>query len=206
MSHENEEYPTEEKRGRPLDLSRNKVILETTLELLAERGYDSLTIDAVAIKAKVGKGTIYRRWSSKMELVIDAAMLTNPLEVSINKLNRNQDLRGQLIDLLSLLFMQDNKKYQKAMNAICNALNEQLDQGMRDAFYWSYRNMIASILQPYVKEYQLTDDDIELITDIGPALVMYNNLYSRNQSNNAQYIERIVDKLMMPIVFKQESR
>ncbi|PYY27908.1 TetR/AcrR family transcriptional regulator [Paenibacillus illinoisensis] len=204
MSHDNKkEFTAEEKRGRPLDLSRNKVILETTLELLAEKGYDSLTIEAVAIQAKVGKGTIYRRWSSKMELVIEAAMLANPIEISINKLNRDQNLRGQLIDLLSLLFMQDNKKYQKAMNAICNALNEQLDQGMRDAFYWSYRNVITSILQPYVKEYQLTDDDIELIADIGPALVMYNNIYVRNQSNNVQYIERIVDKLMMPIVLKQ---
>lgn len=204
MSHENEkEHPTEEKRGRPLDLSRNKVILETTLELLAEKGYDSLTIDAVAIQAKVGKGTIYRRWSSKMELVIDAAMLTNPVEVSINKLNRNQDLRGQLIDLLSLLFLQDNKKYQKAINAICNALNEQLDQGMRDAFYGIYRNVIASILHPYVTKYQLSDDDIELITDIGPALLMYNNLYASKQSNHVHYVERIVDKLMMPIVLKQ---
>jgi len=204
MSHDNKkEYTTEEKRGRPLDLSRNKVILETTLELLAEKGYDSLTIEAVATQAKVGKGTIYRRWSSKMELVIEAAMLANPIEISINELNRNQDLRGQLIDLLSLLFMQHNKKYQKAMNAICNALNEQLDQGMRNAFYWSYRNVVTSILQPYVAEYQLTDDDIELIADIGPALVMYNNIYARNQSNNVQYIERIVDKLMMPIILKQ---
>lgn len=196
------QHQTEEKRGRPLDLSRNKVILETTLDLLAEDGYDSLTIDAVAIKAKVGKGTIYRRWSSKMELVIEAATLMSPLEISITKLNRNQDLRGQLIDLLSMLFQQDNKKYQKAMKAICNAVNEQLDQGMRDAFYWRYRNAIESILKPYVKEYQITEDDLELITDIGPALVMY-NIHSKNQSTNAHYIERIVDKLMMPIVLKQ---
>jgi len=203
MSHEEKKCSIEDKRGRPLDLTRNKVILETTLELLAEKGYDSLTIDAVAIKAKVGKGTIYRRWSSKMELVIDAAMLTNPLEASINNLNRNQDLRGQMIDMLTLIFKQDNKKYQKAMNAICNALNEQLDQGMRDAFYWSYRTVIQSILQPYVEKYELTEEDIELISDIGPALVTFNILHARNQSNNIRYIERIVDKLMMPIILKQ---
>jgi len=197
------QHQTEEKRGRPLDLSRNKVILETTLDLLAENGYDSLTIEAVATKAKVGKGTIYRRWSSKMELVIDAATLMNPLEISIEKLNKNQDLRGQLIDLISLLFLQDNQKYQKAMSAICNAVNEQLDRGMRDAFYWRYRNIIESFLKPYVKENHITDDDLELITDIGPALVMYNNTYSRNQSTNVQYVERIVDKLMMPILLKQ---
>ncbi|WP_145407821.1 TetR/AcrR family transcriptional regulator [Paenibacillus xylanexedens] len=201
MSHE-KHTTSEEKRGRPLDLSRNKVILETTLDLLAENGYEALTIEAVAIKAKVGKGTIYRRWSSKVELVIDAATLMSPFETSIGNLDRNQNLRGQLIDLLSLMFLQDNKKYQKAMNAICNAVNEQLDQGMRDTSNWRYRNVLESILEPYVKEYQLTEDDIELITDIGPALVMY-NLYSRNQSTDVHYIERIVDRFMMPIILKQ---
>ncbi|OMF87572.1 TetR/AcrR family transcriptional regulator [Paenibacillus sp. FSL R7-0273] len=194
------QHETEEKRGRPIDLSRNKVILETTLDLLAENGYDSLTIEAVAIKAKVGKGTIYRRWSSKMELVIDAATVMSPLEISLMKLNTNQELRGQLIDLLSVIFLQDNMKYQKAMNAICNAVNEQLDKGMREAFYKRYRNVIQSILEPYVKEHRIADDDLELITDIGPALAMYNY---RNQTTSVHYVERIVDKIILPIVLKQ---
>ncbi|KUP24180.1 TetR/AcrR family transcriptional regulator [Paenibacillus sp. DMB5] len=194
------QHETEEKRGRPIDLSRNKVILETTLDLLAENGYDSLTIEAVAIKAKVGKGTIYRRWSSKMELVIEAATVMSPLEISLMKLNTNQNLRGQLIDLLSVIFLQDNMKYQKAMNAICNAVNEQLDKGMREAFYKRYRNVFESILEPYVKEHLITDDDLELITDIGPALAMYNY---RNQSTSVHYVERIVDKIILPIVLKQ---
>jgi len=203
MTYEKQQQ-TEEKRGRPLDLSRNRVILETTIDLLAENGYDSLTIEAVASKAKVGKGTIYRRWSSKTELVIDAAISMSRFEIAKEKLNKNQDLRGQLIELLSLLFLEDNKNYQKAMNAICNSVswNEQLEKGMRDAFYWRYRSMIESILEPYVKENQITDDDIELITDIGPALVMY-NIYSGNRSTKADYAERIVDKLMMPIVLNQ---
>lgn len=201
MSHD-KQHQTEEKRGRPLDLSRNKIILQTTLELLAENGYDALTIDAVAIKAKVGKGTIYRRWSSKMELVIEASTMMSPFETSLEKLNKNQDVRGQLIDLLSLLFMQENEKYQKAMNAICNAVNKELEEGMRDAFYRRYRNGIESILKPYIEKHHITDDDLEIITDIGPALVMYRNNY-RNQSVTIHYVERIVDKIMMPILLKQ---
>lgn len=201
MSHE-KQNSLEEKRGRPLDLSRNKVILETTLDLLAEKGYDSLTIDAVAEKARVGKGTIYRRWASKMELVIDAATLISPFETSVENLNKNQDLRGQLIDLLCLLFLQDNKKYQKAINAICNAVNEDLDSAMREAYYCRYRKVVESILEPYVKKYQIDDEDIKLITDIGPALVMY-NIYSRNQSTNIHYVVQIVDKLMMPVILKK---
>ncbi|MEH7606536.1 TetR/AcrR family transcriptional regulator [Priestia megaterium] len=203
MSDEKQQQ-TAEKRGRPLDLSRNRVILETTIDLLAENGYDSLTIEAVASKAKVGKGTIYRRWSSKTELVIDAAVSMSRYEVAKEKLNKNQDLRGQLIELISLLFLEDNKNYQKAMNAICNSVSwdEKLAGSMRDAFYWRHRNMLESILEPYVRENQITNDDIELIADIGPALVMY-NVYSGNKSTKADYAERIVDKLMMPIVLKQ---
>ncbi|WP_145407814.1 TetR/AcrR family transcriptional regulator [Paenibacillus xylanexedens] len=200
-----EKHQTEGKRGRPLDLSRNKVILETTLDLLAANGYDSLTMDDVAIQAKVGKGTIYRRWSSKMDLVIDAATLMSPFEISIEGLNKNQDLRGQLIDLLILFFQQDNVKHQKAMNAICNAVNEQLDKSIRDVFYWRYKGLIEEILIPYVNENEITPDDLELISDIGPALIMYNTV-SKNQSIDVHYVERIVDKLMIPLIASNQRK
>ena len=47
-------------------------ILGATLELLAERGIEGLTIDGVAARARVGKATIYRHWRSRAELVMDA--------------------------------------------------------------------------------------------------------------------------------------
>ena len=40
--------------------------------MLAETGYDGMTIDMVAARARAGKATLYRRWPSKAELVIDA--------------------------------------------------------------------------------------------------------------------------------------
>ena len=46
--------------------------MRATLELLAEAGFDATTMDEIAARAGVGKNTIYRRWSSKEELVIDA--------------------------------------------------------------------------------------------------------------------------------------
>ncbi len=46
--------------------------MSATLELLAERGFQSATMEAIAARAGVGKNTIYRRWSSKEELIADA--------------------------------------------------------------------------------------------------------------------------------------
>ena len=38
---------------------------------LATRGYDALTIEGVAERAQTGKASIYRRWPTKLELVLD---------------------------------------------------------------------------------------------------------------------------------------
>lgn len=60
------------KPGRPRSAQAHKAILDATLELLAQEGVQSLSIEAVAARAGVGKTTIYRRWDSKEDLIIDA--------------------------------------------------------------------------------------------------------------------------------------
>jgi AcrR family transcriptional regulator len=57
--------------GRPRDPSRDGVIRAAILRLLADVGYGALTMDAVAAEAGVGKATIYRRWRTKQDLVVD---------------------------------------------------------------------------------------------------------------------------------------
>jgi AcrR family transcriptional regulator len=49
-----------------------RVILEAALEELGAVGYGALTIESVAARAGVGKSTIYRHWSGKLDLVEDA--------------------------------------------------------------------------------------------------------------------------------------
>jgi AcrR family transcriptional regulator len=58
--------------GRPRSEEAHQAILSATLELLAETGYSGLTVEGVATRAGVGKATIYRRWPSKLPLVIEA--------------------------------------------------------------------------------------------------------------------------------------
>ncbi|MEW9548891.1 TetR/AcrR family transcriptional regulator [Nonomuraea sp. NPDC050783] len=67
--------------GRPRSEKAEKAIIEATLDLIAEgMGVSELSIEAIASRAGVGKTTIYRRWSSKEDLVVDAlATLKAPL-------------------------------------------------------------------------------------------------------------------------------
>jgi AcrR family transcriptional regulator len=68
--------PSHEPGTRPrVEGVREREILEATLELLAEVGYDRLTMDGVATAAKASKATLYRRWTNKVSLVIDALLL-----------------------------------------------------------------------------------------------------------------------------------
>jgi AcrR family transcriptional regulator len=52
--------------------ARTDELLQVTLDLAAEVGYAGLNMEAVARRAGVGKHTIYRRWSSKAALLLDA--------------------------------------------------------------------------------------------------------------------------------------
>lgn len=58
--------------GRPRSEEAHQAILDATLELLSEVGFSALTVEGVASRAGVGKATIYRRWASKLPLVVEA--------------------------------------------------------------------------------------------------------------------------------------
>jgi AcrR family transcriptional regulator len=58
--------------GRPRSEEAHQAILDATLALVAEVGFSALTVEGVAGRAGVGKATIYRRWPSKLPLVIEA--------------------------------------------------------------------------------------------------------------------------------------
>lgn len=196
------ETQEENKRGRPLDLSRNLVILTATLDLLAENGYDALTIEAVAAKAKVGKATIYRRWSSKSELVIDTISSMSPFENLEENLNTNQGLREQILDMYTLIYKCENNKFQHALAAIYSAApsNKKLEEELQKDFCTRNKNTLKSIIKPFMKKTaQLTETDWNLIADIGPALITYRNLMA-GKPFDRDHLEQLVDRLLMPLI------
>jgi AcrR family transcriptional regulator len=69
------EVDTTERQGRPAGTraaARRQAILDAALELVMEVGYDRLSMDALAERAHAGKATIYRHWSGKAEVVVEA--------------------------------------------------------------------------------------------------------------------------------------
>ena len=81
-------------RGRPRRASASTDILDAALETLAERGFQAATIESIAARAGVGRNTIYRRWSSKEELIADALQ---KLVVDID-LRDGDDIHALLLD------------------------------------------------------------------------------------------------------------
>ena len=64
--------------GRPRDPRIDSAILAATTELLVDIGYSNLSLAAVAERAGTTKSALYRRWSSKAELVHEAAFPVAP--------------------------------------------------------------------------------------------------------------------------------
>ncbi len=72
---------------------RETELLEVTLRLLQQEGYDRLTLDAVAATARASKATVYRRWPTKAELVL-AAFIEGVRQVAVAP--ETGTLRGDL--------------------------------------------------------------------------------------------------------------
>ncbi|CAL9362996.1 putative HTH-type transcriptional regulator [Actinosynnema sp. ALI-1.44] len=65
--------------GRPRSAEIDRALTTATLDLLAEVGYDALTLDAVASRAGVSRPALYRRWPTKLHLVAHAALASVPM-------------------------------------------------------------------------------------------------------------------------------
>lgn len=66
--------PTPARPGRPRSAAADQAILHAAREELATSGYSGLTMERVAARAGVAKTTVYRRWATKSDLVVDAVV------------------------------------------------------------------------------------------------------------------------------------
>jgi AcrR family transcriptional regulator len=82
--------------GRPRDPRIDAAILRATTDLLVEIGYSNLTMAAVADRAATTKTALYRRWSSKAELVHEAAFPAAPTAIETPAGDFRADVRAMI--------------------------------------------------------------------------------------------------------------
>jgi AcrR family transcriptional regulator len=82
--------------GRPRDPRIDAAILRAAADLLVEIGYSNLTMAAVAERAGTTKTALYRRWSSKAELVHEAAFPATPTAIETPPGDIAADIRAMM--------------------------------------------------------------------------------------------------------------
>ena len=87
--------------GPRQDPERDNRLLESAIELLAEGGYANLTMERAALRAGVGKATVYRRWASPAELAAEAfehsGIINERAIVTIGSGRLREELVGTLV-------------------------------------------------------------------------------------------------------------
>jgi AcrR family transcriptional regulator len=86
--------------GRKRDHTRDGVILDSTLAVLGEHGYEGMTIDLVAAHAGMARATVYRRWPTKTDLVVAAVSHLSRGDVDSEQLPDTGTLRGDMVAMI----------------------------------------------------------------------------------------------------------
>jgi AcrR family transcriptional regulator len=166
------------RRGRPRSADADEAILGATLSVAGELGFRGMSMDLVAERAGVSKTTIYRRWSSKEALVLEA------LRQAINPLD-DVDLGSVRADLETFL---GNLGERMASGKMSDVLPHLIDVAVHDPQlrcslddYVSHRRRpLVAILERGLERGELRDGvDIAIVVDalIGPYI--YRKLLTR---------------------------
>jgi AcrR family transcriptional regulator len=182
------------RRGRPRSAEAAAAILSATLELAGEVGIAGMSMDEVAHRAGVSKATIYRRWTSKESLVLDA------LRTAMQPLDDvdTGSLRGDLIANLTEL---GHRMGAGRLNDVLPHLIEVSchDEALRTSLddYVRHRRVpLRTILERGVARGELAPTtDIELLLDLLIAPFVYRRLLSR-ASLDAGFVRRLLDAVL----------
>ena len=90
--------------GRPRSPEADEAILEATVDVFAEVGFEALTMEGVAARAGVGKNTLYRRFPNKLDLVVSAVRCyTNVGAVPPDTGTTRGDVQAIVDDLVAIV-------------------------------------------------------------------------------------------------------
>jgi AcrR family transcriptional regulator len=184
-------------RGRRLDATKDAALRDAALELLAEIGYDRLSIDAVAARARASKMTIYRRWRGKAELVVDALSgLRKPGEVP-----DTGTLRGDLEILASRSGNPDSRFDARLVLGVVSALarNPELRKVIREQFFCRGGARLRQVFEQAAARGEIPENrNVDLLISVFPALVIH-HLLVFGELPDAGFTTQVIDELILPL-------
>lgn len=181
--------------GRPRDAARHDAILVAAQDLLAEVGYDRLTIEAVAARCGAGKNTIYRRWPDKPALVADAV-------ADLHEINEDPDtgsVRDDLIAFAAEWHSADSRR-DEVMAGMLTAMRHDaaLRAAVTDAITTPRRAAFHGLVERAAERGEIASGrNVALIGSSLPAIV-FHHVIVLNTPVDRDLVVSIIDDLILP--------
>jgi AcrR family transcriptional regulator len=178
--------------GRRRDPACDAAILAATLASFVEDGYSSLSIEGVAARAGVGKATIYRRYSSKAELVVEAVRAG--AGIGDDSLPDSGDVRADLASMLRRLLakLQGDDGDVLLTLMVERLRNPDLAAEYERSVIGTKRTHARRLIRSAVERGDLAaDTDVEMVAEAGPGMMWHHALNGMPLTDDLP--ERIVD-------------
>ena len=176
--------------------------MRAALEGLAEVGYDRLTMDSIAAKAHAGKGALYRRWTSKAALVVDAVVAWRDEFAPARAIEDTGSIRGDLDALLAALPDFDDAT-RRQMAVFAGLVSAAVRDPELRALLGSHalerpRQAIETVLARAVAHGEVPPDrPLGLVPDL---VVGLNFIHMLTASGSVrEYIGRVFDEIVVPL-------
>lgn len=180
---------------------REREILEAALDVLAEVGYDRLTMDAVASAAKASKATLYRRWETKASLVLEAVLAQKG---PIGDLPDTGTLRGDLIASHCGHGGLTDERQVAVFSSVITALGRdpEFAEGFRTHVLGPKTALTRQLFTRARDRGELRDDvDIDVV---GPALagIILHRQFVMGEQPSPETITTAIDQIILPAVLR----
>ncbi|MEW6493581.1 MAG: TetR/AcrR family transcriptional regulator [Cyanobacteriota bacterium] len=189
--------------GRPRSAKSHQAILQATLELLGELGYERMSIDAIATRAKVGKTTIYRRYTSKEELVADAIESLRE-EVVIPDTGSLWGDMEALIASAAQITLSPLGRQTVAMIVSSASSSPQFAQIYWTKYLQPRRQAFAVVLERAKRRNEIeVDTNPDLIFDLISGVMLYSQIFPPTNESWEVYIRRALACLLKGFLVKE---
>ncbi|MGP3963786.1 TetR/AcrR family transcriptional regulator [Nonomuraea sp. 3N208] len=183
----------------PLDPERDRAILDATMELLSEVGYDRMTVDQIAKRAKASKATIYRRWAGKPELVVDVICRRFDMDPPLGQ--DTGSLRGDLAAIFRSLCQVVERKHTLVIGLSSTLVsNQELARTLRTHMQAKDLGDVKTLLDQAVERGELAGAvDPARLFAIAEALVWHRLIFNGPPLDEA-FVAESVDRVLLPVV------